>query len=646
MENFYDEAYRKGQKYIKAKKANGEDPYLPVLDEILDGKKQGNGIDVGMMNVPAELLVGTKTRGRSYDFAGNFMPIADEMTEFGTKWKNLCNSHLEEGIRDAVLVYEYMNRYYVQEGNKRVSVLKFFDAVTIPAIVKRILPEKTDDPAVIAYYEYLEFYKVTKINFLDFTKPGSYQEFLTLVGKEKTEGWDEDEVKMLKSCYYRFSKEFKAAGGSRLTITKADAFLAFLQIYKLKEIREMYATDLRKKITGVWQEMKLQEEETPIEVQMDPDDGNVGMLTKLMTKKAKRVCFLYSAAPDTSEWIQGHEMGRLRLEEVMGDKITTFYEICKGEEETIETLKLAIADGADVIFATSGEMAGACLKVAVDHPEVLILSCSINKPHRYIRSYYPRMYEAKFVSGAIAGAMCTNDKIGYICRYPIYGSIAEINAFARGVQMTRPSAGIYLEWADDHGNAVAADRLIAEGVQLISVRDNLRNEDGRRPMFGLNKVEEGNLIPLAYPALNWGEYYEKMMKAIQSGSFKNDSEKTTKSLSYFWGMSSEVVEVFFSGKIPKGVRYLGELLCEGIKNKTLYPFYNPAERLDGRIEWGTKDQSISIEDIIKMEWLEGNIVGKIPSYEELDEKAKKLVDVMGIPCAKKDYVAPEGNEEA
>lgn len=68
------------------------------------------------------------------------------------------------------------------------------------------------------------------------------------------------------------------------------------------------------------------------------------------------------------------------------------------------------------------------LKVAVDHPDVKILNCSLNTSHKYIRTYYARMYEAKFLSGMIAGALAENDRIAYIADYPIYGMIANINA--------------------------------------------------------------------------------------------------------------------------------------------------------------------------------------------------------------------------
>ena len=46
----------------------------------------------------------------------------------------LRKSHVNEGIRDPIKAYEYMNKFYVEEGNKRVSVLKYYDAVSVPGL--------------------------------------------------------------------------------------------------------------------------------------------------------------------------------------------------------------------------------------------------------------------------------------------------------------------------------------------------------------------------------------------------------------------------------------------------------------------------------------------------------------------------------
>ena len=65
-----------------------------------------------------------------------------------------------------------MNRFYVMEGNKRVSVMKFLNAVSIPGTVIRMLPKRNDTKENRLYYEFLDFYRVTGINYLDFSETG------------------------------------------------------------------------------------------------------------------------------------------------------------------------------------------------------------------------------------------------------------------------------------------------------------------------------------------------------------------------------------------------------------------------------------------------------------------------------------------
>ena len=156
----YQKALRQGQRDYREKMNAGQSPFLPVLDDILQNVPVENQIPLGQVEIPLELLVGTKTSGRTAAFASNFMPLLGLKTEFATKWINLCVSHLDEGIRDPITCYEYMGRFYVQEGNKRVSVLKYFDASSITGNVTRVVPQYSDDPAVQMYYEFMHFYPV------------------------------------------------------------------------------------------------------------------------------------------------------------------------------------------------------------------------------------------------------------------------------------------------------------------------------------------------------------------------------------------------------------------------------------------------------------------------------------------------------
>ena len=139
----YRSAQRAGQRAYRANVARGQSPYLAVLDDILTDVDIVAQEPLGLVDIPAESIVGTKTAGRHTAFASNFMPLLDDDTEFAVKWSNLCDAHLEEGIHTPIIAFEYLNKFYVQEGNKRVSVLKYYEAVKIPGTVTRLIPAKT-----------------------------------------------------------------------------------------------------------------------------------------------------------------------------------------------------------------------------------------------------------------------------------------------------------------------------------------------------------------------------------------------------------------------------------------------------------------------------------------------------------------------
>lgn len=94
----YRAALRSGQRAYRACVAQGKTPFLEVLDEELMGVDIVAQEPLGLVDIPAESIVGTKTSGRHTAFAANFMPLLDEDTEFASKWSHLCDAHLEEGI--------------------------------------------------------------------------------------------------------------------------------------------------------------------------------------------------------------------------------------------------------------------------------------------------------------------------------------------------------------------------------------------------------------------------------------------------------------------------------------------------------------------------------------------------------------------
>ena len=215
----YAKALKLGEKEYRNAVSGGHYPYLPALDELLECVDVQTEENLGLVDIPLDQIVGTKTVGRRNAFAGNFMPLMSEKSEFALKWTNLYNYQTEHGVNDPIIAYEFMNKFYVLEGNKRVSVFKFLNASSIEGTVTRIIPKPTDETENRIYYEFLDFYKLTGINYIWFSKEGSFAKLTKAVGKGPEETWTEEDQKNFSSIFTEFSELFESRGGKKLPIT-------------------------------------------------------------------------------------------------------------------------------------------------------------------------------------------------------------------------------------------------------------------------------------------------------------------------------------------------------------------------------------------------------------------------------------------
>lgn len=622
----YEKAYRMGKK-------EGGTP--AVLDDILKERNitASGGIPLGLVQIPAEQIVGTKSAARSAAFSKGFYPLLKADTEFAAKWMALYQAHLDEGIREPVKAHEFMNRFYIEEGNKRVSVLKFVGAVSVLGTVTRIIPPHSEDKETRIYYEFMDFYHLSGVNYIWFSQPGSFAKLQYLLGKRPDEEWSDDDKLDFSSAYTRFSAEFEARGGKKLEVLPGDAFLSFIGLYGYEVIKNMTAAELKEKLAKSWDEFKLLRTEQSLELQMDPADEkdikkNIFERLFPISVPKQKVAFIHEETAETSAWTYAHELGRLHLQQMFSDQVSTACYDNGSEENAEELLEAAVQNGSNLIFTTSPIFLKASLKAAIEHPEVKILNCSLNTSHRHIRTYYGRMYEPKFLMGAIAGALSENGKIGYIANYPIFGMAASINAFALGAKMVNPRAKIYLEWSTLKNHDVEQS-FAQKGIRYISGRDMIAPDSANR-QFGLYRMGENGPWSLAMPVWHWGKFYEKMIWNIMDGSWKyDDASNETKGLNYWWGMSAGIVDVICSQHLPIGTARLIELLKKTICSGEFNPFSGILYSQQGIVQ---KDagKALSPEEIITMDWLAENVIGSIPQKDALVEKAKAVVSLQGL----------------
>ena len=629
-EEDYSRAQKLGKKEYQSRMMRGLQPTLEVLDDILPPKGSYSEVPLGLVQIPSDQIVGTRTDGRSNAFARNFMPILKQNSEFARKWATLSTSHLEEGIREPIKAYEYMNKFYVLEGNKRVSVAKYFDVDSIPGTVIRIVPKRTNEKENVIYYEYMDFYNVSKVNYLYMSKVGNFPKLQAALGKEQGEMWSDEDRENFSSVFYRFQMEYRARGGDKLSITEGDAFLAFLGVYGYEELLEKTTSELNDLVGKTWEEFLLLEAEDVIDLKMDPTNEKKPLLSRILPTSVSRLkaAFIYAKTPASSAWTYAHELGRLYLEQAFPDEITTFYYDNATQENIDDYIEAAINCGSNIIFTTSPSFAQASVKAAIENPEVRILNCSLNTSHRYIRTYYARMHEAKFLMGALAGALTTNDKLAYVGDYPIYGSIANINAFAIGAKMVNPRAKVYLEWSSMKDIDIA-ERLKEIGAGCISGKDMVIPEESTRE-FGLYTLDGEHTRSLAMPLWHWGKFYEQLIRTIMDGTWKyDDNSYEKKAINYWWGMSAGVIDVICSKNIPAETKRLMELLKQSIVSQQFSPFSGILYSQNGMVQ-GDPKQRLTPEEIITMDWLAENVVGIIPKTEDLQEQAKPVTLQQGV----------------
>ncbi len=628
----YTLALKQGQKEYKELTLAGLPPYPAVLDEMLD-TAASTVIEIGTFEIPSDRIVGTKSAGRISAFTSNFLPLLNLDSEFAQKWINLCADHLSDtGIREPIICYEYLGNFYVQEGNKRVSVLRYFGAPRIPSQVKRVMPKVSEDPRVRAYYEFLDFYKGSKLYAIQYRAPGDYARLLQYLGKLPGEAWTDQERRTFTAYFQYFREAFAALNTKNANVLPEEALLFWLQIYPFADLGKLSGAELKKTLPPLWEDILASASPDPVKVQTKAEEADRGnILTRLITSPPDHlnVAFVHQLDPAVSAWVLGHDDGRKHLEDVFGDQVTVRSYFDANAPEVAEAkLEQAVAEGAQLVFITAPLLSRLTLKMAIKYPKVRFFNCSVDQPYSSIRTYYGRIYEAKFITGAIAGAMAQNNRIGYIASYPIFGVPASINAFALGAQMTNPRAQIELKWSCCKGTHQAD--FFTDGIRVVSNRD-VPTKDKMYLEFcnyGTYLMDDrGGLVPLGSPVWVWGKFYERVVQNILAAGWRE--EKGGGPVNYWLGMDSGVIGVSLSDRLPEGLRSLAKLLRRDMMAGKLDPFFRRIVAQDGTVK-NDGSKTLTPDMLLRMDWLCDNVIGTIPTYEQILPISQATVRELGI----------------
>ena len=291
-----------------------------------------------------------------------------------------------------------------------------------------------------------------------------------------------------------------------------------------------------------------------------------------------------------------HDQGIIGMQKNLGlsdDQIVRKISVDDTDAAAVETaITECIEEGCNIIFATSWGYMDTCEALAEEYPDVIFSHGTGYKSNdTNFNNYFGRIYQARYLSGIAAGLKTESNKIGYVAAMgKDNGEVTSgCNAFAMGVASVNPDAQVYVSvtnsWFDPEGEKQAAERLIAEGCDVIGQHCDTPNPQTAAEEHGVwgvgynsDMTKDAPGATLTSVMWDWSVYYTKAVQNVIDGTW----------------VAGEKVDNYF-GDMADGLVTLGEFNSDLVTDEMIAKVEEvKAQIVSG--EWDVFDGKTEIMD--------------------------------------------------
>ena len=291
-----------------------------------------------------------------------------------------------------------------------------------------------------------------------------------------------------------------------------------------------------------------------------------------------------------------HDQGIIGMQQNLGladDQIVRKISVDDTNAAAVETaITECVEEGCNIIFATSWGYMDTCEALAEEFPDVIFSHGTGYKSNgTNFNNYFGRIYQARYLSGIIAGMKTETNKIGYVAAMgQENGEVTSgCNAFAMGVASVNPDAEVYVSvtnsWFDPEGEKQAAERLIAEGCDVIGQHCDTPNPQTAAEEHGVwgvgynsDMTKDAPGATLTSVMWDWSVYYTKAVQNVIDGTW----------------VAGEKVDNYF-GDMADGLVTLGEFNSDLVTDEMIAKVEEvKAQIVSG--EWDVFDGKTEIMD--------------------------------------------------
>ncbi len=324
-----------------------------------------------------------------------------------------------------------------------------------------------------------------------------------------------------------------------------------------------------------------------------------------------KVGFVYVSPVGDAGYSYAHDQGRKFIADMPGVSTAYVEAVAEGPDSERVILNMA-RKNYDLIFATSFGYMDSMLKVAKMFPKTVFMHCSGFKSAPNMGNYFGRMYQARYLTGMVAGSMTKTHTLGYVAAFPIPEVIRGINAFTLGAMAVNPGVTVRVVWTktwyDPATEKEAAKSLLDTGADVIAQHQDSPGPQEAAQEKGVYSIGYNSDMSVFAPKAHlvaavwhWGPFYKEMTEAVRNGTWKTGS--------YWYGMNKGIVDISpMSGMVPDEVQAAVMAKKADIVAGTFDPFAGEIKDQSGavRIPAG---KSATDPELLGMDWFVQGVVG-------------------------------------
>lgn len=219
------------------------------------------------------------------------------------------------------------------------------------------------------------------------------------------------------------------------------------------------------------------------------------------------------------------------------------------EDATEKAIQECVDAGCNIIFTTSWGYMKATAKMAEKYPDVYFShGTGYMSNGKNFNNYFGRIYQARYLSGIVAGMNTKTNKIGYVAAMGSDNSevTGGIDAFALGIYSVNPDAKVYVKvtnsWYDPKGENTAAQKLLDMDCDVIAQHCDTVDPQVLAQKKGVYSIgynsdmsKEAPKACLCSVIWNWSAYYTAAVQSVIDGTWDGSN--------YYGGMNENLVGI-------------------------------------------------------------------------------------------------------